>query len=110
MEIAYTPYDIGVPIEDAVKILNLMSKGISLTSAQQAQIRTNIYSAPAGYGLGETVGNSGYIASAAALDATVKGGIYYYYNSDEQATGYPYSQLGIVAVIAAEAVADLGII
>ena len=64
----------------------------------------SIGAAPAGYGLGETVGDSGYIASAAALDATVKGGIYYYYNSDEQATGYPYSQFGMVVVIATEAV------
>lgn len=64
----------------------------------------SIGAAPAGYGLGETVGDSVHITSAAALDATVKGGIYYYYNSDEQATGYPYSQFGMVVVIATEAV------
>ena len=53
--------------------------------------------APAGYGLGETISNAS-IKSREALDATIKGGIYYYY-SDETATGFSYSQYSMIVVV-----------
>lgn len=55
--------------------------------------------APSGFGVGEIVPDSTAIGTLAELDATEKGGLYYYYNGDEAIGSFPYGQYGMVLVL-----------